>query len=93
MGIKNGKWKPPGRRHCLNKTSWHLIFTIVLHTSIRVRIHAEKKKAPVYLPACSEVLIPNSGNVAKCTRYNGMEMLNLWIALFTKCYRIQKQKQ
>ena len=48
MGIKNGKWKPPGRRHCLNKTSWHLIFTIVLHTSIRVRIHAEKKSACLF---------------------------------------------
>ena len=27
---------------------------------------------------------PNSGNVAKCTKYNGIEMPNLWIA--RKCY-------
>ena len=51
------------------------------------------------------MLEPNSGNVAKYTKYNGMDMPNLSIstkcdrvqrdlvALFTKCYEIKKQKQ
>ena len=45
----------------------------------------------------------NLGNVEKCTKYNRMEMPNPstkcykvyrnLVALFTKCYGIQKQKQ
>ena len=71
------------------ETSWNVLIkyhsiSLSLFSNIPSFVFVCSNNGPVCLLACNEM--PNSGNVGKCTRYNKMEMPDLWIA--TKCYKV-----